>query len=412
MRIPLYRNEFGEEEVKAVADVIRSGRVYMGEKVEELEDKFAKYVGAKYAIACSSCTTALHLAIESQKSKVENQRNSRNKIIVPAFTWISTANAVLYAGMEPMFCDIELDTFNMNMGLAMEMVDEKIRAIIPVHQFGCPLLVESGNSKVKSKREREVIIIIEDAACGLNARINGKHVGNFGLMGCFSFHPRKAITSGDGGMVVTNNRNVYDVLKSLRNHGQIKGRQTGKPYGLSEFNKLGFNYRMTELQAAMLIPQLKREKENYLKRKKIAEIYKNELERFGWFKIQSNGDGFLTTASLRPLRACGNDIVEHGWQSFVGLFGGEELTMNNVKKWNKKRNEFMVYMEKNGIMTRPGTYALHTTKFYKEKYGYKTEDFPNAYLAQECSVALPIFAGMKEREVEKVVSAILNYELK
>ena len=322
-------------------------------------------------------------------------------MIVPAFTWISTANAVLYGGMEPVFCDIDLDTYNMDMKLAAGMIDEDVRAIMPVHQFGYPaevnrFFVHRSGLRMTNVSKDEKIVMIEDAACGMNGRINGKHVGNFGLMGCFSFHPRKAITSGDGGMVVTNNREVYELLKSLRNHGQAAGKNAGKPYGLSEFEYLGFNYRMTEMQAAILIPQLERETINYAKRRNIAEIYCEELKNVEFLILN---DEFKEQKNTEI-------EIEHGWQSFVCLFGGAEVTMKNVKKWNKRRNEFMEYMDEKGIMTRPGTYSLHTTKFYREKYGFKKEDFPNAYLAQECTVALPIFPGMKEEELEFVINCI------
>jgi len=265
MIIPITKPYFTKNEVEAVKKVIESGWVVQGPKVKEFEEKFAKFVGAKYAIAVNSCTAALHLSLSASGI------GPNDEVIVPAFTFIATANVVEYLGAKPVFVDIDPKTFNINPLKIEEKINKKTKAIIPVHLFGLsadmePILKIARKYKLK---------VIEDAACGLGTLYKGKHVGTFGETGCFSFHPRKAISCGEGGMITTNSKKHNEILRSLRDHGasmsDLARHQKGLPM-LPEYNLLGFNYRMSDIEAAILIEQMKKVNWILKERRKRAEI--------------------------------------------------------------------------------------------------------------------------------------------
>lgn len=371
--IPISLPSMGKEEWEALREPIESGWVTQGPKVAEFEKLFAKRHQVKHAIAVSNCTTALHLALVALDVKVGDE------VIVPAFTWVSTANVVMYCGAKPVFCDIDIDTFNISITELKKKITKKTKAIIPVHLFGLCADVEAIKSIAQG------IPIVEDGACAAGALLNGKSAGSLGDIGCFSFHPRKSITTGEGGMVTTNNDALAEKITMLRNHGASiseEQRHRGpKPYILPEFDMVGFNYRMTDLQGAVGVVQIKKLDLFIDERQKWADYFTEQLVSIKWLKTPAIPTGY-----------------KHGWQSYV-LFVDEH-------KSTKKRNEIMEILQQKGISTRPGTHAVHMLGYYAKAFNIKPSDFPNAFAANEFSMSIPLHNKMVTDDYEYVVKAL------
>lgn len=389
MKIPITKTEFTSADFENIKKPLDSGWVVQGPYVKEFEDKWCRFTGAANSVAVTSCTTGLHLSLAASGIKEVDE------VIVPAFTWIATANSVEYTGAKPVFCDIELSTFNIDIRKFEKLITEKTRAVIPVHLFGLPVDMDA----LMSVARKSKIIVIEDAACGFAAKYRNIHVGNFGDTGCFSFHPRKAITTGEGGMITTSSSELSEKLRSLRDHGaamsDLQRHLQNKPYLLPEFPYLGYNYRMTDIQASIGSSQMDRADEIYESRKMIADKYSRGLSDIDWL--------------VKPYE--GNDFV-HGYQSYVCLFKPEEINSGNLDKVNLMRNKFMNYLFEKGISTRPGTHAVHNLTFYKEKYSIKSESFLNSLIADKCSIAFPVFPSLKEEESDYIIECIKNFRIK
>jgi len=271
MRIPVTKPYIGEEEGKVVLDVLKSGWLVQGPMVAKFENMICQYTGARFAKATTSCTTALHLAL------VALGIGPGDEVIVPSFTYIASANAVEYTGAKPVFVDIDLDTFN----IATEKVEEylertkneaRVKAIMPVHLFGLCADMDA----VMKLAKKQHLLVIEDAACALGSLFNARHAGTFGEVGCYSFHPRKLITTGEGGMLVTNIEDINAKLSSLRDHGTSLSdfaRHEAGAVLLPAFNILGYNYRMTDMQGAIGVEQLKKIQYIIDQRARIAKMY-------------------------------------------------------------------------------------------------------------------------------------------
>ncbi|MBO3699767.1 DegT/DnrJ/EryC1/StrS family aminotransferase [Fabibacter sp. E12] len=363
----------GEEEWEAVKEPLMTGWITAGPKVREFEDLFAERHRVNNALAVTSATTALHLALVSLGV------GPGDEVVVPAFTWVSTANVVLYQGAKVVFCDIDPKTFNIDPNDLKKKITGKTKAIMAVHLFGLCADVDL---------IREIapgVAIVEDAACASGAGLRGKPAGSLGDIGCFSFHPRKSVTTGEGGMLTTNDPVHGEKLGMLRNHGASvseEQRHHGpKPYILPDFNMIGFNYRMTDLQGAVGCVQIKKLDTLIEERRKWAVFYNQELKELDWLTLPDYGADF-----------------EHGWQSYV--------TMVDESKSPYSRNEIMEKLQSMGISTRPGTHAVHMLGFYKERYGHKASDFPGAELANNCSMAIPLHNRMSAEDYQYVVECL------
>ena len=373
--IPIALPVTGIEEWEACKESIMSGWLTAGPKVREFEKNFAERHNVKHAIAVSNCTTALHLALVALGIK------EGDEVIVPAFTWVATANAVLYCNATPVFIDIDISTFNIDIKELSKKITPRTKAIIPVHLFGLCADVEA------IKKIASGIPIVEDGACAAGAALNGIPAGGLGDVGCFSFHPRKSITTGEGGMITTNNDLVAEKIGMLRNHGASvseEERHHGpKPYLLPGFNMMGFNYRMTDIQASIGIVQLKKLDKFINERQQWAEYYNNAFKSLNWLKTPDISSKY-----------------KHGWQSYVCII--------DETKSPKSRNEVMELLQERGISTRPGTHAVHMLNFYSEKYNIKPQDFPNAFKANEFSIAFPLHNKMVKEDFEYVVDSLIN----
>lgn len=366
--IQIAKPDTGEEEWQALREPLETGWLTQGPKVAAFEKAFAARHGAKHAVATTSCTTALHLILAAMDI------GPGDEVIVPAFTWIATANVVLYCGATPVFADIDPRTFNVDPARIAAKVTRNTKAIIAVHLFGLCADVDAIAAAAPG------IPIVEDAACAAGAAYKGRHAGTLGLAAAFSFHPRKSITTGEGGMVTTADERLARRMNSLRNHGAEISEEVRhvapRPYILSDFNLLGFNYRMTDLQGAVGLVQLKKLDRYIDERQRWADYYRRELAGMSWLRLPEVPSGY-----------------RHGWQSYVCMVEG-------------KRNDIMEALLQRGVNTRPGTHAVHVLKYYRERFGLKPEDFPTAFLCDRASMAIPLHNRMSEDDYRHVVAAL------
>jgi perosamine synthetase len=382
-QIPITRPFFGDEERQAVQAPLETGWVVQGPQVQAFEERFRAFTGAPYAAATSSCTTALHIAVAALGLVPGDE------VVVPAFTWVATPNVVEYMGARPVFCDVELDTFNLDVRQADACVTERTVGLIPVHLFG----LCADMAAVTALAARRRLWVVEDAACGFGAWSDGRHAGTFGDAGCFSFHPRKSITTGEGGMITTARRDLYELGCSLRDHGATRSdrdrhEQTGG-FLLPSYPHLGYNYRLTDIQGALGCAQIARADWLLAGRQRVARAYDERLAGFDWL--------------VRPAVPA-SDV--HGWQSYVCLFRPEAPTLANVDRLHARRNALMARLEARGVATRQGTHAPVIQEYYAGRYGIRPGDFPNAYLADRLSLSLPLYPQMTDAEIDLVVSEL------
>jgi len=373
--IPITKPIFGEEERAAVQRPLETGWVVQGPFVQEFEKRFSAFTGSPHSIAASSCTSALHIAVASLGL------DAGDEVIVPAFTWISTANVVVFMGGRPIFCDIDLETFNLDVAQIEGQLTERTVGVIPVHLFGlCADMASLGEVA-----RQHHLWVVEDAACAFGARYFGRHAGLFGEAGCFSFHPRKSITTGEGGMIVTASPELDRLSRTLRDHGASRSdlaRHTAAAsFLLAEYSHLGYNYRMTDIQAALGCAQMDRAEWILAERARRARRYDEMLAEMEWLKMPAAPDGYV-----------------HGYQAYVCLFRPEEPTLRNVERLHQRRNRLMRRLEEKGIATRQGTHAPVLLEYYAQRYGLRGEQFPNSYLADRLTLALPLYPQMTEEE--------------
>ena len=383
MRVPITRPLFGKEEAQAVAEVLESGWVVQGPRVAEFERLFGEYAKVQHALATTSCTTALHLALRVLSVQPGDE------VVVPAYTFVASPNVVEQMGAHPVFCDIDLATFNTTREAMASAVSERTKALMPISLFGLQAPVH----EIAEWAHARGLAVVEDAACAIGAWRGDRHAGTVGDIGCVSFHPRKAITTGEGGMLLTDNGEMAEKALALRNHGAVRTdlerHTTAGGFLLPDYPFAGFNYRMTDLQGAVGVVQMNRLRGILERRRELASLYDEELRGLEWMQTPT-----YPAESL------------HGYQSYVCLFAPEPPSMENVEQLHKQRNRLMLDLEQKGIATRQGTQAVHTTTYYRERYGLSPEDFPNSYIADRLSLALPLYPQMTEAEMEYVVGSL------
>ncbi|WP_445940779.1 DegT/DnrJ/EryC1/StrS family aminotransferase [Pseudomonas sp.] len=364
----------GEEEWQATREPLMSGWLTQGPKVAAFEKAFAERHQVPHALAVTSCTTGLHLALAGLGI------GPGDEVIVPAFTWVATANVVLYCGATPVFIDVDPQTYNLDVAQITAKVTDRTRAVIAVHLFGRCVDMDALRAGLPAD-----VAIVEDAACAAGASWNGKPSGSLGDVAAFSFHPRKSVTTGEGGMVTTADAELAERMNQLRNHGATlseEQRHHGpRPYLLPEFNLLGFNYRMTDLQGAVGIVQLGKLDGFIDERARWAEYYCDQLADIDWLRLPSAPAG-----------------GRHGWQAFVTYIDPAKAPM--------PRNDMMEILQAKGISTRPGTHAVHMLAYYRERFGFNPEDFPGARDCNDHTMAIPLHNRMTAEDYAYVVDAI------
>ncbi len=351
-----------------------SGWLTQGPRVAEFEKAFADRHSVKHALATTSCTTGLHLILAAMEI------GEGDEVIVPAFTWVATANVVLYCGATPVFVDVDRKTNNIDPAELERKLSPRTRAVIVVHLFGLCADMDAIRAVIPND-----IRIIEDAACAAGASYKGTSAGALGDAAAFSFHPRKSITTGEGGMVTTNDDQLSEIANMLRNHGASiseEARHRGpRPYLLAEFNLLGYNYRMTDLQGAIGLTQLGKLDRFIEERQQWADFYQRSLEHLEWLR-------------LPVFPSDGN----HAWQAFVTYVDPEISPFS--------RNDIMERLQAAGIATRPGTHAVHMLGYYSKRYGCKRDDYPAARDCDANTMAIPLHNRMTADDYHYVVESI------
>lgn len=383
MKIPITKPYFDEEERRAILEPLDSGWVVQGPKVAEFETAFATYVGSENAVATTSCTTALEVALATLGVRAGDE------VIVPAFTWVATANVVELVGATPVFADIDLETFNIDPTAVERAITQRTKVIMPVSLFG----VSSPLGAIVELARGRGIAVVEDDACAVGAGYRSQHAGTLADIACFSFHPRKAITTGEGGMLITNDAAIAKRARSLRDHGasvsDLERHGSPRPYLLPDFEVVGYNCRMTDLQAAIGVVQLSRLDWLLAQRRRIAKAYDRSFADWDW---------------LTPQRVPADCV--HGYQAYVCLFRPDQPAVGNVERLSRARNTLMDRLQASGVATRPGTHAVHLLGYYAKKYGLVPQDFPNAWIADRLTLTIPLYAQMTDAEQEYVVTAL------
>jgi len=371
--IQISQPDTGEEEWQATREPLMSGWLTQGPKVAAFERAFAQRHSVQYALAASSCTTALHLILAAMGI------GPGDEVIVPAFTWVATANVVLYCGATPVFVDVDPKTFNIDPAQVARRVTARTKAVIVVHLFGLCADMDAVAAAAPG------VPIIEDAACATGATYTGRPAGSLGLAGAFSFHPRKSVTTGEGGMVTTNDAVLAERANMLRNHGASiseEQRHAGpRPYLLADFNLLGFNYRMTDLQGAVGLVQLNKLDAYLDARQRWADFYRGELDGLPWLRLPDRPQG-----------------DRHGWQSFVCMVDERHAPM--------PRNALMEHLQAAGISTRPGTHAVHMLGYYRDRFRFRPEDYPGAHDCGRYSMAIPLHNRMSADDYRHVADEL------
>ena len=364
--IKLANPSIAEEDIDLVCDVLRSGNLVQGEYVSKLEKEIASMIGVNYCVAVSSGTAALHLCV-----KLLNLQEG-DEIIAPGFTFPATVNVIELEKANIKLVDVNLTDFCIDVSKIENSITSKTKAIIVVHEFGVSAEIEI----VSDIAKKHGVVLIEDAACAFGASFNEKKVGSFGDLACFSLHPRKSITSGEGGIIVTNSYEHYIRLIRLRNHGiVIKDRKM-------DFEEPGFNYRITDFQAALAFNQLNRI-DKILDRKRVIA------------KKICIGLSELSPEYIRlPIQF---ENRNHTWQTFHVIINHGE------------RQHLIDYLKSEGVETNFGAYAIHELSYYKKKYRYSKEDFPNSSIAYSSGLCIPNHHLLSDSDVDFIVSRIIKF---
>ncbi|MBK8845451.1 MAG: DegT/DnrJ/EryC1/StrS family aminotransferase [Bacteroidetes bacterium] len=366
MMIPIAKPYLTTEDAQAAYDTILTGWITQGPRVLEFEQKFAAYTGSKYAVAVSNCTTALHLAFIVAGIKAGDE------VICPSMSYIASANSITYVGATPVFAEIDPHNYNLDIADVEQRITNKTKAILLVHQIGIPADVEAWERLCKKYN----LLLIEDAACAAGVSVNGKKIGADSLLACFSFHPRKVISTGDGGMITTNNEAFYNRMRLLRQHGMSvndRVRHESKTLIFEDHVEIGYNYRMTDIQAAVGIKQLEKLDWIVAERNKIATVYNDALSKIAWIQLPSIPENCV-----------------YNYQSYY---------INLTNDAPIGRNELMQLMMDAGISTRRGIMCAHRETAYK----HLNISLPASEKAADQSLCLPLYIPMDMNDVNIVI---------
>ncbi|WEK19672.1 MAG: DegT/DnrJ/EryC1/StrS family aminotransferase [Candidatus Pedobacter colombiensis] len=371
--IPIAKPYLTVEEAQSAYDTILTGWITQGPKVLDFEEKFAKYTNAKYAVAVSNCTTALHL------SMIVAGVEKGDEVICPSLSYIASANCIQYVGAIPVFAEVDPLTYNIDVKDVERKITPKTKAVLIVHQIGLPVDIDA----FKELCEKYNLKLIEDAACAIGSAYKGEKIGSHSELVCFSFHPRKVITTGDGGMITTNRKDYYDRLKLLRQHGMSindRVRHESKNVLFEEHVELAYNYRLTDIQAAVGIKQLEKLDDIVSQRREIAFQYLEAFKDIESIRLPYEQDGFFSN-----------------YQSFSIYLKDNCLIA---------RNELMQCLLDKGIATRRGVMTIHREVAYHEKCSNLS--LPISENASDNSIIIPLFVPMKQEDIDTVILELRN----
>ncbi len=370
--IPIARPCVGREEEQAVIESLRSGWLSQGPRVVEFEKQFAQFVSAKHAIAVSSCTTALHLAF------IGAGIGPGDEVLCPSLSFIATANSIRYVGAVPIFVDIDPGTYNLDPNKIEAAITPRTKAILAVHQIGLPAAVD----EVLEIARRRNLLVIEDAACAIGSAYRGRRIGEpHAYMACFSFHPRKILTTGEGGMITTSDDKVAARIRQLRQHAMTTSdltRHQSQNVVIEKYDEVGYNFRMTDLQAAIGLVQLGRVEGFIERRRKLAAGYGEALLKLGWLTPPSEPAGYF-----------------HNFQSYMPRV---------AKGAPVERDTLMQGLLDRGISTRRGIMASHREAPYRDPRWER--ELPETNAATDACIILPLFHQMTDEEQAFVIDSI------
>ncbi len=369
--IPIAKPYITEDEARSAYETILSGWISQGRKVEEFEKRFSEYINGGYAVAVSNCTVGLHLMM------IVSDIGKGDEVICPSLSYIATANSIKYVGAEPVFAEVEPYSYNIDINHAEKLITKKTKAILIVHQIGMPANIDS----FKILCEKYNLKLLEDAACATGSIYNGKRVGSDSELACFSFHPRKIITTGEGGMITTTSKKHYERLKLLRQQGMstsaIDRAKTGKPL-FEEHLEIGYNYRMTDIQASIGLRQLEKLDWIIKQRREIALRYIEELKGIDQIILPTEEEGYISN-----------------YQSFCIYINERSL---------KERNDLLRNLIDLGIEARRGVMTSHTEPPYRNQF--KNIKLPISEKLSDRSILIPLYVPMTENEIEQVIKNI------
>ena len=364
----------GKNEIKAVSDTLKSGWIGQGPKTKEFEEKFRGFIECSQAVSVSSCTAGLHLSLLAINCKPENE------VITTPLSFASTANAIVNAGARPVFVDIDKETLNINVDLIEEKINEKTKAILPIHFSGQPCEMK----KLLEIAEQKKLPVIEDAAHAIGSTYGGKKIGGFGALSCFSFAHNKIITTMEGGMVTSNDSGLAEKIRMLRQHGLSTSqweRFRAKEPVPSEIVLPGFKYYMNDVQASIGLEQLKIVGKILSNRDKMAKIYENAFKNNDFSRIQKH----------LPNTKSSN-------QFYIIILKTEKLKID--------RNKFVSALRKENVFSGTSFTALHLHQFYRKAYGFQKGMFPNAEYASERIISLPLNNDMEKDDAIDAINAV------
>ena len=372
--IPIAKPYLTADEAQAAHDTILTGWITQGPRVAEFEEKFAAYTGAKYAVAVSNCTTALHLAM------IVAGVGPGDEVICPSMSYVATANCIKYVGAKPIFAEIDPANYNLDVKDAARKITARTKAILLVHQIGMPADIDA----FRKLGDKYGLKLIEDAACAAGSSYKGAKIGSHSELVCFSLHPRKVISTGDGGFITTNREDYYQRMKLLRQHGMSvndRVRHESSKLIFEDHVEVGYNYRMTDIQAAVGIKQLEKLDWIVAERRKIAARYHEAFKDIDFIQLPLEQEGYFTN-----------------YQSY-SIYLKDECPVG--------RNEIMQKMLDDGISSRRGIMTAH------RETAYKTEcaglSLPISEKAADRSIILPLYIPMKDEDIEKVIEAFKLY---
>jgi UDP-4-amino-4,6-dideoxy-N-acetyl-beta-L-altrosamine transaminase len=377
--LPYGKQIIDRSDINAVIEVLKSDYLTTGSKVEEFEKKLAKKVGSNYAVVVANATAGLHLAV------LALDLPKKSEGITSPITFLASSNAMIYSGVKPVFADIKADTYNIDPIEISKKICNNTRLIMPVHFAGqaCDMVA------IKNIAKKLKLKVIEDAAHAIGSRYDaGEKVGSckYSDMTVFSFHPVKTITTGEGGAITTNNKQLYEKLKILRNHGTVKNQsprvQKTRPW-YYEMKMLGYNYRLTDIQSALGISQLDKLAKFILKRKKIIAMYNKAFKNVSW----------ITTP----------------FEKYIGNTSFHLYVLQiNFKQLGKTRAKVMNYLISKGIGTQVHYIPIHLQPYYKKQYSYKKGDYPVAESYYKKCLSIPLYPGLTTTHINNTIKSIMN----
>lgn len=372
--IPIAKPYLTAEEAQAAYDTILTGWITQGPRVAEFEEKFAAYTGAKYAVAVSNCTTALHL------SMIVAGIGAGDEVICPSMSYIATANSIKYVGAKPVFAEIDPANYNLDVTDVEKKITSKTKAILLVHQIGMPADIDA----FKELAAKHNLKLIEDAACAAGSSYKGAKIGSHSELVCFSLHPRKVISTGDGGFIATNREDYYQRMKLLRQHGMSvndRVRHESSKLIFEDHVEVGYNYRMTDIQASVGIKQLEKLDWIVAERRKIALRYNEAFKDIDHIQLPVEEKGYFSN-----------------YQSY-SIYLKDDCPVS--------RNEIMQKLLDAGVSSRRGIMTTHRETAYKTEYAGVS--LPVSEKSCDRSIILPLYVPMSNDDIEKVIEAFRLY---